>query len=206
MDAVRYWGQALIEDPARVGTTKAAGVDETKFLVALRREPTRWASAICDIDRRCVIDVIEGRQGPDLDAWLARQPAEWRQGVEVTVTDLHEPFRRALAARLPAATAVADPFHVVGVGTRVVERTRRRVQQETLSHRGHKHDPLYRGRKLLTLAAERLDDGGTPSCGACSLPVTPTARSTRRGPPRKACVTCTRCGVPSTWPAAGSTG
>lgn len=76
----------------------------------------------------------------------------------MTVTDLHEPFRKALAEHLPRATAVADAFHVVAVGTRVVERTRRRVQQETLGHRGHKADPLYRGRKLLTMAEERLDD------------------------------------------------
>jgi len=161
MDAVRYWGRALVEDPDRVGVTMAVGVDETKFLAARRREPIRWASAICDIDRRTVIDVIEGRQGPELDTWLALQPEAWRQSVEVTVTDLHEPFRAALAARLPNATAVADPFHVVGVGTRVVDRTRRRVQRDTLGHRGHKHDPLYRARKLLTLAAERLDDHGT---------------------------------------------
>jgi hypothetical protein len=78
MEAVRCWGQALIEDPTRVGMTKAAGVDETKFLAAKRREPTRWASAICDVYRRTVIDVIERRQGPDLDAWLARQPEAWR--------------------------------------------------------------------------------------------------------------------------------
>jgi transposase len=161
MDAVRYWGQALDDDPARVGTTRAVGVDETKFLAAKRKEPTRWVSTICDVSRRMVVDVIEGRQGPELDVWLADQPKAWREGVEVTVTDLHEPFRKALAARLPNATAVADAFHVVGVGNRVVERTRRRVQQETLGHRGHKADPLYRGRKLLTLAAERLDDRGT---------------------------------------------
>jgi len=79
----------------------------------------------------------------------------------VTVTDLHEPFRAALAAHLPNATAVADAFHVVAVGTRVVDRTRHRVRQETLGHRGHKDDPLYRSRKLLTMAAERLDDRGT---------------------------------------------
>jgi transposase len=161
MDTVRYWGQALVDDPARVGTTRAVGVDETKFLAAKRREPTRWVSAICDIGRRSVVDVIEGRQGPELDRWLADQPVAWREGVQVTVTDLHEPFRKALAARLPNATAVADAFHVVGVGNRVVERTRRRVQQETLGHRGHKADPLYRGRKLLTMAAERLDNAGT---------------------------------------------
>jgi transposase len=160
MDAVAYWGQALVEDPDRVGATTAVGVDETKFLAARRWEPTRWASAICDVARRSVIDVIEGRQAPDLEAWLVCQPEPWCEGVKVTVTDLHEPFRTALAAHLPNATAVADAFHVVGVGTRVVDRTRRRVQRETLGHRGHKGDPLYRSRKLLTMAAERLDDRG----------------------------------------------
>jgi transposase len=71
MDAVRYWGQALVTDCERVGVTKAVGVDETKFLAAKRTEPTRWASSICDVGRRVVLDVIEGRQGPDLDAWLS---------------------------------------------------------------------------------------------------------------------------------------
>lgn len=131
------------------------------FLAARRREPTRWASAICDVARRNVIDVIEGRGGPELAAWLTEQPERWRRGVAVTVTDLHEPFRAALGAHLPNVTAVADAFHVVAVGTRVVDRTRRRVQQETLGHRGHTGDPLCRSRKLLTLAAERLDDAGT---------------------------------------------
>jgi transposase len=98
MDAVRHWGQALVEDPARVGVTTAVGVDETKFLAAKRREPTRWVSSICDVARRSVVDVIEGRQGPELDVWLTDQPEAWRHGVEVTVTDLHEPFRKALAA------------------------------------------------------------------------------------------------------------
>jgi transposase len=160
MDAVAYWGQPLIKDPNRVGQTTAVGVDEAKFLAARRREPTRWASAICDVQRRTIVDVIEGRQGPDLDSWLVERPEAWRQGVTVTVTDLHEPFRTALAAHLPNATAVADAFHVVAVGTRVVDRTRRRVQQETLGHRGREDDPLYRSRKLLTMAAERLDERG----------------------------------------------
>ncbi len=80
--------------------------------------------------------------------------------VKVSVTDLHEPFRRTLAEHLANATAVTDPFHVVGVATRVVDRTRLRVQQETFGHRGRKHDPLYRGHKLVTVAEERLDDAG----------------------------------------------
>lgn len=101
------------------------------------------------------------RWGPELDEWLADQPQAWKDAVKATVTDLHHPFRRVLARHLTNATAVADPFHVVGVGNRVVDRTRRRVQQETLGHRGHRDDPLYRSRKLLTIAAERLDDTST---------------------------------------------
>ena len=38
-----------------------------------------------------------------------------------------------------------------------LDRVRRRVQEETLGHRGRKGDDLYRIRKLLTLAHERLD-------------------------------------------------
>jgi len=37
---------------------------------------------------------------------------------------------------------------------------RRRVQNETMGHRGRKTDPLYRIRRLLTKADERLDERG----------------------------------------------
>lgn len=160
MDAAAYWGATLVDDPERVPPTEAVGVDETKHLAATRTEPTRWISAICDISRRVVVDVIEGRGGPELERWLAAQSSTWRDAVTATVTDLHEPFRKALARHLQNATAVADPFHVVGVANRVVDRTRRRVQQDTLGHRGRKADPLYRIRKLLNLGAERLDNKG----------------------------------------------
>lgn len=205
MDAVAYWGRALVEDPARAATTAAVGVDETKFLAAKAKEPTRWASAICDVAARRVVDVIEGRQGPELDAWLSARPTTWKESVKVTVTDLHEPFRKTLAEHLPTATAVADAFHVVAVGSRVVERTRRRVQQETLGHRGHKGDPLYRGRKLLTLAAERLDNRGEAKLRGLLAAGDPAAKCTRPGWSRSAYGTSTRSGAPRTWPSAGST-
>lgn len=160
MDAVAYWGQALIEDPGRVGGCVAVGVDETKFMAANRWRRTTWISAICDIENRQVIDVIRGRQGPELGGWLARQPSWWLEEVAVTVTDLHEPYRKALRTYLPNAVAVADPFHVVGVANRALDKTRRRVQQETYGHRGRTDDPLYRSRKLLLIGEERLDDDG----------------------------------------------
>ena len=75
-------------------------------------------------------------------------------------TDLHEPYRNGLSPHLAHAQRVADPFHVVGVANRCLDTVRRRVQQETLGHRGRKRDPLYRIRRVLLRGAERLDERG----------------------------------------------
>lgn len=61
---------------------------------------------------------------------------------------------------LPRAVQVADPFHVVRLGNEAVDECRRRVQNETLGHRGRRDDPLYRARRRLVMAAERLTDDG----------------------------------------------
>jgi hypothetical protein len=44
------------------------------------------------------------------------------------------------------------------VGTQAVDEVRRRVQQETLGHRGRKNDPLYGIRTVLRAGAEHLTD------------------------------------------------
>ena len=71
--------------------------------------------------------------------------------------DLSGLYRAAYNAAVPHATQVADPFHVVRLANNRLDEVRRRVQNETVGHRGRKDDPLYRIRKLLTLAQERLD-------------------------------------------------
>ncbi|MQB02381.1 MAG: hypothetical protein GEU78_19520, partial [Actinobacteria bacterium] len=114
--------------------------------------------------------------------------------------------RAAFTCQLGHAVQVADPFHVVAVGTRAVDTVHRRVQQETLGHRGRKGDPLYRARKLLAPAAERLDAHGKGRLAGLLGAVTPTARSTTPGSPRSACGTCTPWPTTPPWPPAGSTG
>jgi transposase len=52
---------------------------------------------------------------------------------------------------------VLDAFHVVRLGLKAMEETRRRVQQEQLGHRGHKHDPLYRIRNVLRAGVDKLN-------------------------------------------------
>jgi transposase len=61
--------------------------------------------------------------------------------------------------KLPGATQVADPFHVVKLGNTRLDECRRRVQNVTMGHRGHVQ-PLYRCRRLLTKADERIDEKG----------------------------------------------
>ena len=84
----------------------------------------------------------------------------WLAGIATVATDLAESYRAGLWPHLTHAERVADPFHVVRVANRCVDKVRRRVQNETLGHRGRKADPLYRIRKLLLTGTERLDERG----------------------------------------------
>jgi transposase len=54
--------------------------------------------------------------------------------------------------------AVLDAFHVVKLGTQVMDEVRRRVQQQTLHRRGHRDDPLYKIRGLVRHGAENLTE------------------------------------------------
>ena len=108
-----------------------------------------------------MIDMVAGNAAADLRRWTANADPAWLAGIEVVATDLAESFRAGLSPHLDHARRVADPFHVVRVANRCVDQVRRRVQNETLGHRGRKHDPLYRIRKLLLTGSERLDERGS---------------------------------------------
>jgi transposase len=157
MDTVTAVGRIMIDDPDRVGVTVQLGVDETVFGSAGLRRRRSFVSSVTDVEARKVLDVFEGRQRGDLVAWFATCTDDWKKGVAVVVSDLHEPFRKAFDECVPTAVKVADPMHVVMAGNRCVDRTRRRVQTEQLAHRGRASEPLYGARKVLMLAAEKLD-------------------------------------------------
>ena len=69
-------------------------------------------------------------------------------------------YRKAYDRVLPNAVQVADPFHVIRLANQRLDEVRRRTQNETLGRRGRKDDPLYRIRRLLTAAHERISDRG----------------------------------------------
>jgi len=114
-----------------------------------------------DTEAGILIDMTEGNQAADLRKWCQQQPAGWLKGVKVVSIDLTDSYRSGLSPHLDHALRVADPFHVVRVANRCLDRVRRRVQNETLGHSGRKDDPLYRIRKVLLAGAERLDERGS---------------------------------------------
>ncbi len=157
------WGQALLEaDEDRIGAVEAVGVDETMFLrTAPRRRPRkRWCTSIVDVEAGQLLDIVPGREAAGPARWLQARPKAWREQIRWAVLDLSGPYRAAYNAAIPHAIQVADPFHVVRLANNRLDEVRRRVQNETVGHRGRKDDPLYRIRKLLTLAQERLDQPG----------------------------------------------
>ncbi len=161
MDAVVLHGTPLVEDPARVGKVKALGIDETSFLSANRLHSTVYVTGLVDLKGRKMIDMVKGNAAVDLRRWCAGQDPGWLGGVRVVATDLAESYRAGISPHLDHAIRVADPFHVVRTANRCVDKVRRRVQNETLGHRGRKDDPLYRIRKLLLSGSERLDERGS---------------------------------------------
>lgn len=160
MAALVAVGTPMVDDPGRIGVVVQLGMDETSFLAANARHPTVFVTGFVDLARRRLIDVIEGNSGPEVARWLARQPKAWQEGVQVVAADPHEGYRQGIRPSLEDAILVADPFHIAALGNRVVDDVRRRVQQAQLGHRGRSGDPLYRIRRVLVTAGERLSERG----------------------------------------------
>ncbi len=165
-DAVLAYGEALLDaDTDRVGPVDALGLDETLFFRQGERHTKQWCTSVVDVGgpgrRSKLVEVVEGRTALTVSGWIDEQPEAWRTAIRFGVLDMSGPYRKVFNDSLAHVTQVADPFHVIQHANTKVYECRRRVQNETLGHRGRKDDPLYRSRGLLTKGHERLDDAGT---------------------------------------------
>lgn len=155
-------GTALIDhDEDRIGTVTALGLDETLFNRRGRWRTQQWCTSIVNLasDGAQLLDVVAGRSATGPSDWLEARPEEWRKQIRYGVLDLSGPYRKVFNT-LDHVVQIADPFHLVKLANSKLDECRRRVQNETMGHRGRKNDPLYRARRLLTKAHERLDDRG----------------------------------------------
>jgi transposase len=163
--------EVMAADPSRFENVSSLGVDEhvwhhvsTKPTDAGGRGPKELTGMV-DLTRdqqgrvrARLLDLVPGRSGKVYADWLQERGDAFRRRVEVATLDPFHGYKNAIDDQLADATAVLDAFHVVKLGTDAVDQCRRRVQQETLGHRGRKGDPLYGIRNLLRAGAERLTD------------------------------------------------
>lgn len=204
-DAVIAYGTALVEDPGRIGEVTALGLDEVLFARLGKWRTQHWSTQLVDVRRGQLLDVVPGRSAAGPCAWLTERGTEWCSRVEFATLDLSGPYRRVFDAMTPAATQVADPFHLVKLANQKLDEVRRRVQNDTLGHRGHKNDPLYRSRRLLTKADERLDDRGRTKLMGLLEAAILVARSGWRGTRRRSCEVSTSI-TTLTWRSSSSPG
>ena len=163
-NAVQVEATTRTARPERLTGVRTLGVDEHIWRPS-RRGTDRAVTAMVDLTRdqhgrlrARLLDVVQGRSGTVYAGWLAAQGEEFTADIEHAALDPFRGYANAIRDELPDAVAVLDAFHVVRLGTAVVDEVRRRVQQTTLHRRGHRDDPLYKIRGLLRHGAEHLTD------------------------------------------------
>jgi transposase len=163
-DAVLAEGRrVLIADPHRFDGVQVIGVDEHVWRHT--RRGGKYVTVIIDLTGvrdgsgpARLLDMVGGRSRQAFKTWLSGRPRSWRDGVQVVAMDGFTGFKTATTEELPDAVAVMDPFHVVRLAGEALDRCRQRVQQQTLGHRGHKNDPLYKARRTLHTGTGLLTD------------------------------------------------
>jgi transposase len=133
---------------------------------AHRRGSKRLVTVVCDPDRRCVVEVLEGRDRRTLERFLRALPEPQRQALEAVSIDPAFAYREALRAALPGVPIVVDPFHLVRGANRALDTVRRERQrfrrrkrpvsseQRTGGFRPH----LWHARRRLLKGRERLTE------------------------------------------------
>ena len=161
MAAVHRWGRALLDaDPGRTDGVTALGLGEILMSRRGRYREKHWGTTVVDVRRGKLLDIIAGRSAAGATRWIQAKSSRRRKRVRWAVMDLSGPYRKAFTDTVPHAKQVADPFHVVRLANNAVDEVRRRVQNETTGGRGTKGDALYRVRKLLLQAHERVTERG----------------------------------------------
>ena len=113
------------------------------------------------------------------------------QGCESRLWIPSRDSKNAIDDQLQDATSVLDAFHIVKLAGDALDEVRRRVQQDTLGHRGRTGDPLYQIRLLLHASRhkltprqqERLREAFTADEAHISVEVAYLHRASARGLP-----------------------
>lgn len=121
----KRWATRVVKAQRRQ-TVRVLGIDE----IALKKRHKQFALVISDLERRCVIDVLPGREKDRLEKWFAALSKAERKAIRVVSIDMWKPYRSAVRAKLPHADIVADRFHVMKQLNERLTQLRRAIQRQ----------------------------------------------------------------------------
>ena len=103
---------------------RVLGVDE----ISLKKRHTPFALVLSDLERHCVIAVLEDRRKETLERWFDRLSPQERLAIRAKSMDRWEPYSLAVKAKLPHAEIVVDRFHVMRQLNQRITQIRRTLQ------------------------------------------------------------------------------
>jgi transposase len=153
---------------------EARGMGKTPELIGLDEFSVRkrqlYHTAICDLENREVMEVVEGQGKQKVEEYLSKLAEP--EKVKAVAMDMHEPFRQAVQECLPRAKVVADKFHVVRHINEALDKVRSRHQGSNA--KGKRKELFYSRYTLLRVLRSLLIARG-PEHGVVS-PIRPGPR------------------------------
>lgn len=153
---LRYWVNKAVEERI-LNDVRALCVDETSF-----KRGQSYVTVITDGEKRCVIDVEEGRDKAAVETFSYKLEA--RGGdcnkIETMTSDMSSAYLSAKADFFPQAVSIVDKFHVKKLLLDAMEQVRREEQKLKRGVRG-------KGRRLLMIPEKKMD--GEQQIAAISL-------------------------------------
>lgn len=92
-----------------VKPTKKISIDE----ISMRKGQQDFVTVVSDIERGCLIELMDSHKQDDIIATLREQPLELREVVEEVSVDMWGGFPKVIAEVFPNAVVVFDRFHVM---------------------------------------------------------------------------------------------
>ncbi len=101
------WAKRTVQQQ-QPGRVRYLGIDE----LSLHKGHKDFVMVLSDLERHCVLDVLEERTQEALEQWLSNLSEGERKAIRVAAMDMWGPYRGVIKAKLPWVEIVADRFHV----------------------------------------------------------------------------------------------
>lgn len=101
---------------------RVLGVDDWAF-----RRGHRYGTLLCDLERRCVIELLPERSAESLAAWLQAHP-----GIEIISRDRSDVYASGIAQGAPNALQILDRWHLLKNAGEAVDAVLRHYRQYLL--------------------------------------------------------------------------